>query len=1113
MDQFQKARSRPLESEAEERSAGDVPRFRSRRTIALLGYLAAEQRPVARELLTALFWPDWTHARGRANLRRDLHNLAQILPNCWELDRQSVAFIPSAYTTVDLYQLQGLETEERWGEAAELLGGEFLEGLYLDDNSEFENWLLSERERWRARAETILERVIEGQWQRGRYANALHHAQRLIQLAPWNEKIHSQIMRLLAWTGQRGAALRHFETCKQTLWEELGVKPSEETTVLYQQIQTGELNLPPQLPAFLTDEKARHEFERPPFVGRESEIARLDTFIEAALAGQGRIIFVTGGPGRGKTALLDAFAQRAMEKHPTLLVAGGKCNAYSGVGDPYLPYRDVMAMLTGDVEGRWDAGAITRDHARRLWAALPLVIQALLDNDPHLVDVFVPRTALLSRAMAAGQNNAPWLLRLREQVSRQETGSQDVEQSHLFQQVTNVLRTVAREQPLLLILDDMQWADAASIGLLFHLGRRLAEAGSRVLIACAYRPEEVAIGRAGERHPLAKPLSEFKRTFGDVWVDLSSPEAAEGRSFVDALLDAEPNRLTRGFRDALFHRTEGHPLFTIELLHAMQDRGDLLEDEDGRWTEGPTLDWEVLPARVEAVIEERIDRLDPGLQEVLAVASVEGEVFTAQVVAEVRNAPESSIVRQLSQDLERQHRLVREQEEVETDEKRMSRYRFSHILFQDYLYKRLSHGEKRLLHADVAAALEALYAGHLDELAVQLAHHFYHANDHLQAFHYSTLAAERAARLYESREAITHYTRAIQLADRVASDVVSLTRLHRGRGLAYESLGAFDQAHTDHTVAQQMAHAAGEHQAEWRALLDLGRLWAARDHNQTQDYFEAALELARLIGEPAFLASSLNWMGNWHTNDENPTKAAAYHHEALTIFEDLGNRRELANTLDLLGMANLLAGDLGASVQCYDRSIAYCRELDDRPRLASSLMGRATTVPMLVLLASVSVALPRDPALDIEEAYQTAMEAALVSEEVWAHWALGLYHMIQGQFGQALKDLQSSLRIASDIAHREWVVASRFALGILYVELFAPHQALEQLKVALTLAKELRSPQWIHLASGALAGAYLMLDDQKSAQACLETVIITANAHGHIGQALLLGTSSRVSAF
>jgi tetratricopeptide (TPR) repeat protein len=286
-----------------------------------------------------------------------------------------------------------------------------------------------------------------------------------------------------------------------------------------------------------------------------------------------------------------------------------------------------------------------------------------------------------------------------------------------------------------------------------------------------------------------------------------------------------------------------------------------------------------------------------------------------------------------------------------------------------------------------------------------------------------------------------------------------------------------------------MAHAASEHRVEWRALRDLGRLWASRDHNQARDYFEAALKLARRIDEPAVLADSLNWMGNWHTNDDNFERAVAYHTEALTIFENLGDRRGLANTLDLLGMANMLADDLAASVQYYDRAIPLFRELDDRPRLVSSLTGRANSCSMLVFLASVSATLTGDATLDLNEALRIAREIDSAPDQAWAHLGLGMLHTVHGHFGCALQNMQNGLRIASEIGHREFVVGNGFGLGILYAELFAPDQARGQLEAALALAAELRSPALIHRASGALAGAYLMLDDLKSAQACLEKVI------------------------
>ena len=223
-----------------------------------------------------------------------------------------------------------------------------------------------------------------------------------------------------------------------------------------------------------------------------------------------------------------------------------------------------------------------------------------------------------------------------------------MEQSHLFQQFTNVLVALSQIKSLILLLDDMQWADTASIDLLFHLGRRLE--GSRILFVCAYRPEEVALGRGG-RHPLEKVLAEFKRRSGDVWLDLAAVRDQEERRFIDALVESEPNALDEGFRRALYEHTGGHPLFTVELLRAMQERGDLVQNAEGFWIEGPALDWETLPARVEGVIEERVGRLEEELREILSVASVEGEEFTAQVVARVQDLGERKLLRHLTREL------------------------------------------------------------------------------------------------------------------------------------------------------------------------------------------------------------------------------------------------------------------------------------------------------------------------------------------------------------------------------------------------------------------------------------------------------------------------------
>ena len=213
---------------------------------------------------------------------------------------------------------------------------------------------------------------------------------------------------------------------------------------------------------------------------------------------------------------------------------------------------------------------------------------------------------------------------------------QDVglEQQRIFSQVTTLLKAIAAEHPLLFIIEDLHWIDAASSGLLFHLSREIGD--SPILILGTYRPEEVVLDRADERHPLAEIVSELKRQHGDIWLDLDEMATGDGRQFIDAYLDSQPNQLDEEFREALFQHTRGYALFTVELLRDMQERGDLVQAEDGTWQAAMEIDWQTLPIKVEGVIEKRIERLNREWQELLAVASVEGETFTAEVVAQVQ---------------------------------------------------------------------------------------------------------------------------------------------------------------------------------------------------------------------------------------------------------------------------------------------------------------------------------------------------------------------------------------------------------------------------------------------------------------------------------------------
>jgi len=533
-----------------------------------------------------------------------------------------------------------------------------------------------------------------------------------------------------------------------------------ELRCLEEGLPTAAAALKPKMPAFLSEGTEEVRLKRPAFVACGQELEKLGGSLEAALSNKGRVIFVTGEAGSGKTALVQEFARRVQETYPELIVASGKCNAHAGIGDPYQPFIEILRLLTGDVESKWTAGVISKEHALRLWNMIPLSVKCLLDNGQDLINIFVQGAGLVSRSEAISRGMTTWLAGLKKLVDRKTSLPPDstLQQSNLFEQYTRVLQALAAEKPLLLILDDLQWVDPGSASLLFHLGRGIE--GSRILIMGAFRPAEVALGRGEERHPLDPVLHELKRDFGEIEIEVGKTEA---RQFVDDYIDTEPNRLDHKFRETLYGQTKGHPLFTVELLRDMQERGALIKDKKGKWTEGPDLDWNTLPARVDAVIEERVQRLNEKLREILTIASVEGEEFTAEVVARIQKEEVRELIKLLSRELDKRHHLVSAKGIRQLAKQRLSSYLFQHILFQRYLYNSLDQVERAELHEEVGNILEALYGEQAEEIAAQLARHFLEAGIVPKAIEYLRKAGDKAVRLSAGAEAIVHYNKALEL--------------------------------------------------------------------------------------------------------------------------------------------------------------------------------------------------------------------------------------------------------------------------------------------------------------------------------------------------------------
>ncbi len=905
-----------------------LTRFRTDKTRALLAYLVVEaDRAHRREMLVGLLWPEIPELAAHHNLSQTLFLLRQLLGDqtCaspfFLATRQTLRFNPASDYSLDVEAFQARLAAcvqcppERLSPAdAQMLTqavagyrGEFLSDPWQVNSPAFEEWRLFKQTQFHLLAVDALDCLGRYHAARGEFALTADYARRQIALEPLREAAHRQLIEALARDGRRPEALAQYAACQAMLAQELGIEPAPETNALYAQIRAERLAKVPPAPREQTGVGQR--LSPLAFVGRARELARLDDALALTVAGKGQVVFVTGEAGSGKTALLEAFAQRALAAYTDALIVASSGNAYTGLGDPYWPFIEMLRQLCGLAEG---GAALSRSQAHRLTGVYSAIAPLVAACGPDLERFLVG-------------------------------GKPDLEQASLFDQITRALHAVAARYPLILLLDDAQWADRDSLNLLFHLARRL---GQRLLIVGAFRSDVLGQSYfsqaylheqdADQQHPLARLLSELQCHLGDIQLDLGQ---AAGREFIDALVDSEPNRLGAEFRETLYRHTSGHALFAAELLRGMQERGDLVRDAQGYWIESAHMVWRMLPARVEGVIAARIGQLLPEWQTMLAVASVEGDEFTVQVLARVLALSEAEISRRLSGALSRHHYLVTPLKVQQVGPHKLARYRFRHLLFQTYLYDRLDPVERAQLHLSVGRALEGLYEERAAEISLPLARHFELGEEIDKAVEYLLQAGQRALHLAAAEEALRLLTRGLTLLQRRAKSPARAQQqaelqLALGNALLVKEWSGPERARAAER-AYDLCRRTGDPDQVARSLLMLADVNLARGQlDQVAAASAQLLALAQSTGNSLALGLAHYTLGSVCFFKGQFLQARQYLEQVITLFiphpsarpaqtgADIGvsSRVWLANALWVMGYAD-------QAVERSQQSIAIARDL------------------------------------------------------------------------------------------------------------------------------------------------------------------------------------------
>jgi DNA-binding CsgD family transcriptional regulator len=627
------------------------------------------------------------------------------------------------------------------------------------------------------------------------------------------------------------------------------------------------------------------------------------------------------------------------------------------------------------------------------------------------------------------------------------------ERRRLFEALASALLRQSASRGLVLIVEDIHWSDAASLAFLLFLVRRIV--AYPVLLLLSYRPAEANAG-------LVSLLSEFDRDPVALALRLNPLTRSEVEQMLRAILNQQ-EALSSEFVDAIYSLTEGNPFFTEEVFTSLIAVGNVYISE-GRWQRKP-LARIAFPDSVQRLVQQRLDHIGPEAEQLLNLAAVSGRSFDFGVLRTLTGHSDGELLGLIKE-------LIGAQLVVEEN---VDQFAFRHALTREALYARLLGRERQMLHSQMAEAIEQVHAGAIEVHVEALAYHFFEAAHWGKALHYARRAGVKAQALYAPHAAIAQATRALAAASHLSSPP-SLTDLYRLRGQAHDRLGDFDQAKSDFEAALEAARVAGDPRAAWQVLLDLGLLWGSRNIEQTGHYCRQALDLARTMDDEVAIGYSLNRLGNWMMNGGRPDDAIAYHRQALERFEALGDQAGIAATLDLLAMASNQAGDAVGTVEYYERAIPILRKLNDLQTLCSSL----TNLSVYTL----------DEA-SLREAVDVARQIDWRAGEAYALQYLGFLLNVRGEYAQALSAAQSGLALAQAIDHRLWIAWGNIVLGQIYSEVLTLDEAERHLREGRAVALDVSSAFMSHFATGALASTFVLQNRFDEAAALLPELSIT----------------------
>ena len=874
----------------------------SQKARALLAYLLVHPGAAhERAYLAGMFWLDLPESTARRRLSQALWQVRQVCPFV-EATRTTVRLPERGQYWVDVAAFRAALAQAEHGEhdhltslqeAVDLYQGDFLPGYY-------DEWALVIREQLRQQFIFALQKLVKGYFQAGNYEQALDVGQRLINEETLNEWAYEQVIRLCVLLGKRDEALHHYAQLRHNLADALGTRPGPAIELLMERIRAGAGVRPEQrAPLF-------HEGAALPMIGRERVWQRIRSMMDALRRDQGSACLVRGEAGIGKTRFLLEVAQYAEGWGFPLWMSK---SAQEGAVEPYQALRQAVVPHLS-----------------------PLLVERLrLEMDPvwlaTLAQVFPEIQTWLSDIAA------PPPLKMAEARSR------------FHEALMRLLRVVTARTPLVMIFDDLQWADAASLNALV----RIIEGTQRLplCVAGSFRDDTPEHRRRLERF-----LDQLPASVSIIRLGLLSAEDT-GR-LVRAALGL--NQPAPRFEQRLFQATQGHPMFVIEALRALHDQGALYQDAAGQWStpwDEMTEDYRELPltSRLQELFSQRLAQITPLARAVLQGVALVSRPVSFEFLGRLLDIPSHTLFHALDE-LVYYHFLVFEGKKV----------RLTHDALADAVYQLLTPEEIQTWHARIAKTLIALG----EASPAILAEHCARGALWREALHFHQLAARQALALSAFQDALAHIDQAIAIAERIhtpseqrfelvrerelalevlgdrsrqAADLDLLLELARGdaekeawvhlrRTKFYTDTGQFELAEQAAEQGLAKARSAGLRHLELQLRLAKNQLFVqSAKYERAWEHAPELVALAQALEAPLALAEAYRIQGDALLGLGRHAEVEPYLQRAQAIYREHQRRREEVEILHLMAILATEQGRIAQARSLYNQALTIARDI------------------------------------------------------------------------------------------------------------------------------------------------------------------------------------------